>query len=158
MTTRVTTPEEFIERWRTPPNLRVSNVLTAASYVFPSALDVLDVVRRDEEVRFTILGDEDWSVCMDRTSAFRTAPIEEVATWTFRLVHFNLTRFYEGILSGFQEDVMIPWRTAVELGIHLATVRATAVHLNWRRLIDVPQRQLTRPRVADRGHQDLPQL
>ncbi|KUL23265.1 hypothetical protein [Streptomyces regalis] len=111
MTNSATTPEEFIERWRTPPNLRVNNVLTATGFTFPPALDVLDAIRQDEEVRFTILGDEDWSVRMDRTSAFRTAPIEEVATWTFRLVHFNLTRFYDGILSGFQEQVMIPWRT-----------------------------------------------
>ncbi|WP_167364455.1 hypothetical protein [Streptomyces regalis] len=111
MTNSVTAPEEFIERWRTPPNLRVNNVLTATGFTFPPALDVLDAIRQDEEVRFTILGDEDWSVRMDRTSAFRTAPIEEVTTWTFRLVHFNLTRFYDGILAGFQEQVMIPWRT-----------------------------------------------
>ncbi|TCR22916.1 hypothetical protein [Streptomyces sp. BK205] len=111
MTARIATPEEFIERWRTPPNLLIGSSLAHAEYTFPPAVDVLDVLRRDEEVRFTVLGDEDWSVRMERTAAFRTAPIEEVTAWTFRLVHFNLSRFYDGVLSGFQEQVMIPWRT-----------------------------------------------
>ncbi|WP_340560175.1 hypothetical protein [Streptomyces sp. GSL17-111] len=48
---------------------------------------------------------------MDRTAAFRTAPIEEIAAWPFRLVHFNLSRFYDDLLHGFHDEVMIPWRT-----------------------------------------------
>ncbi|WP_251070484.1 hypothetical protein [Streptomyces sp. ISL-96] len=111
MTIPVTTPDEFIERWRVPPNMRIGKELAAVDFVFPPAREVLDTIRRDEQVRFTILGDEDWSVRMDRTAAFRTAPIDEVMTWTFRLVHFNLSRFYNEILAGFQEQVMIPWRT-----------------------------------------------
>ncbi|MGW5481644.1 hypothetical protein [Streptomyces sp. NPDC004008] len=109
MTTLVTTAEQFTERWRTPPNLRVGGDLPSTDHVFPPAHDVLDIIRRDEEVRFTILGEEDWSVRMDRTAACRSAPIDEVVTWSFRLVHFNLSRFYDGHLSGFQERVMIPW-------------------------------------------------
>ncbi|MBJ7000155.1 hypothetical protein JG491_08720 [Streptomyces sp. CRPSP2-6A1] len=111
MTTLVTTAGEFTERWRTPPNLRVGGSLAGTGYDFPPAPDVLDVIRRDEEVRFTILGDEDWSVRMDRTAAFRTAPLEEVLSWSFRLVHFDLSRFYDGLLGGFQQHVMVPWRT-----------------------------------------------
>ncbi|MFB7114026.1 hypothetical protein [Streptomyces sp. NPDC056291] len=111
MGTLVTTVEQFTERWRIPPNLRIGGDLAITGYTFPPALHVLDAIRQDEAVRFTILGNEDWSVRMDRTAAFRTAPVEEVVTWRFRLVHFNLSRFYDGLLSGFQQHVMVPWRS-----------------------------------------------
>lgn len=104
----ITTPDDFVQRWRQPPNFPLD---VAFGYAFLPAVDILDQVRRDKEVRFTILGDDDWQVRMDRTAAFRTAPIEEIVTWTFRLVHFNLSRFYDVLLHGFQEQVMIPWRT-----------------------------------------------
>ncbi|MET9218664.1 hypothetical protein ABZX65_07760 [Streptomyces sp. NPDC003300] len=104
----VTDPEDFTTRWRQPPNFPVRVPL---DYQFPPALDVLDLVRQDEEVRFTILGPDDWRVRMDRTAAFRTAPVKEVIHWSFRLVHFNLARFYGEVLKGFQEEVMVPWRT-----------------------------------------------
>lgn len=107
----VTTPDEFTERWRTPPNFQLGADLTPIAFQFPAAIDVLDTIRRDDEVRFTILGDDDWATRMDRTAAFRDAPVSEIATWPFRLVHFNLSRCYDGLLRGFQEQVMIPWRT-----------------------------------------------
>ncbi|MFJ8956500.1 hypothetical protein ACIRJL_10700 [Streptomyces sp. NPDC102383] len=111
MTMPITTRDEFLERWHTPPNFLVGSELITFNYSFPAAIDVLDAIRQDDEVRFTILGEDDWAQRMDRTATFRTAPIDDVATWTFRLVHFNLTRFYTHILSGFQEQIMIPWRT-----------------------------------------------
>ncbi|MFG2684389.1 hypothetical protein [Streptomyces sp. NPDC048392] len=111
MTNPITTRDEFLNRWCIPPNFPVDSELISFDYSFPPAVDVLAAVRQDEEVRFTILGDDDWALRMDRTAAFRTAPIDEIVTWPFRLVHFNLTRFYSGILAGFQEQVMIPWRT-----------------------------------------------
>ncbi|MCX5406186.1 hypothetical protein OHA37_20180 [Streptomyces sp. NBC_00335] len=104
----VTDPDDFNSHWRQPPNFRMQ---VPFDYLFLPAIDILDHVRRDEEVRFTILGEDDWKVRMDRTAAFRTAPVEEIATWPFRLVHFNLTRFYGEILAGFQDEVMVPWRT-----------------------------------------------
>ncbi|GAA2665515.1 hypothetical protein GCM10010400_27130 [Streptomyces aculeolatus] len=104
----ITTPDDFAQRWRQPPNFPLD---VAFDYTFLPAVDILDHVRRDKEVRFTILGDDDWQVRMDRTAAFRTAPIEEIVTWTFRLVHFDLSRIYDAVLHGFQEEVMIPWRT-----------------------------------------------
>ncbi|MFC7306846.1 hypothetical protein ACFQVC_21765 [Streptomyces monticola] len=111
MTKLISTPGEFTDRWRTPPNMRIAPELTAFDYDFPPAIDVLEQIRQDEDVRFTILGDHDWSVLMDRTAAFRTAPIDEILTWPFRLVHFRLHRFYDQFLAGLQEQVMIPWRT-----------------------------------------------
>ncbi|MFE2412775.1 hypothetical protein ACFXDE_30995 [Kitasatospora sp. NPDC059408] len=104
----ITTPDDFTHRWRQPPNFLLD---VTFDYTFRPAIDVLNHVRKDEEVRFTIVGDDDWQVRMDRTAAFRTAPLEEIVTWPFRLVHFNLSRFYDTLLSGFQEGVMIPWRT-----------------------------------------------
>ncbi|MFE6406549.1 hypothetical protein ACFVOR_06395 [Streptomyces sp. NPDC057837] len=117
----ITTPDDFTRRWRQPPNFPLN---ISFGYTFLPAIDVLDHIRKDEEVRFTILGDDDCQVRMDRTAAFRTAPLEEVVTWPFRLVHLNLSRFYDDVLSGFQEEVMIPWRT------HLSARR---------RVIDLPQ-------------------
>ncbi|MFE6397531.1 hypothetical protein [Streptomyces alboflavus] len=119
----ITTPDDFALRWRKPPNFPLE---VAFDYTFLPAIDILGHVRRDEEVRFTILGDDDWQVRMDRTAAFRTAPIEEVVTWSFRLVHFNLSRIYDDLLHGFQEEVMIPWRT------HLS-----ALGFTWQRLAPI---------------------
>ncbi|MER5935611.1 hypothetical protein [Streptomyces sp. NPDC002054] len=104
----VTDPDDFNSHWRQPPNFRMQ---VPFDYLFLPAIDILDHVRRDEEVRFTVLGEDDWAVRMERTAAFRTAPVEEIATWPFRLVHFNLARFYGEILAGFQDEVMVPWRT-----------------------------------------------
>jgi hypothetical protein len=103
----IKTPEDFASRWLRPPNFPLQ---IPFDHAFVPAVDVLDHLRGDEEVRFTILGD-DWAARMDRTAAFRSAPIEEIITWPFRLVHFNLSRFYDNLLDGFQEKVMIPWRT-----------------------------------------------
>lgn len=111
MTTPVFTSDEFTMRWRMPPNFRLAEAIAPFSYAFPPAIAILDAIRRDAEVRFTILGDDDWSVRMERTAAFREASVEEVAMWPFRLVHFNLSRLYDTLLRGFPEAVMIPWRT-----------------------------------------------
>ncbi len=119
----ITTPDDFTHRWRQPPNFPLD---VPFDYTFLPAVAVLDHVRKDEEARFTILGDDDWQVRMDRTAAFRTAPLEEIVTWPFRLVHFHLSRFYDDLLSGFQEEVMIPWRT------HLS-----ARGFTWQRLVPI---------------------
>ncbi|MFI6575322.1 hypothetical protein ACIBFB_05940 [Nocardiopsis sp. NPDC050513] len=111
MRTPVTTSEEFVARWRTPPNFPVAAPLIPFGFQLPKAVDVLDHIRRDNEVRYTVLDPDDWQVRLDRTAAFRSAPLEELLTWRFRLVHFNLSRFYTGFLEGFQEAVMTPWRT-----------------------------------------------
>ncbi|TQK44417.1 hypothetical protein FBY35_5921 [Streptomyces sp. SLBN-118] len=104
----ITTTGDFTRRWLQPPNFPMK---VPFDYTFLPAVDVLDYLRKDEEVRFTLLGEEDWQVRMDRTAAFRTAPLEEIVTWPFRLVHFNLSRFYDDLLDCFQHEVMIPWRT-----------------------------------------------
>lgn len=104
----VTDPDDFNTHWRQPPNFRMQ---VPFDYLFLPAIDILDHIRRDDEVRFTVLGEDDWAVRMERTAAFRTAPIEEITTWPFRLVHFSLARFYGEILAGFQDEVMVPWRT-----------------------------------------------
>ncbi|WP_121746868.1 hypothetical protein [Streptomyces sp. E2N166] len=119
----ITTPDDFTHRWRQPPNFSLE---VAFDYTFLPAIDVLDHIRRDAEVRFTILGDDDWQVRMDRTAAFCTAPLEEIVTWPFRLVHFNLSRFYDDLLHGFQDEVMIPWRA------HLS-----AQGFTWQRLAPI---------------------
>ncbi|WP_329053932.1 cupin-like domain-containing protein [Streptomyces violaceus] len=119
----ITTPDDFTRRWRQPPNFPLN---IPFDYTFLPAVDALDHIRKDEEVRFTILGDDDWQVRMERTAAFRSAPLGEVVTWPFRLVHFNLSRFYDDLLSGFQEEVMIPWRT------HLS-----ALGFTWQRLAPI---------------------
>ncbi|MCX5431573.1 cupin-like domain-containing protein [Streptomyces sp. NBC_00257] len=106
----VTTPDNFTDLWHLPPNfpLRIR-----FEYDFPSAADILDQIRNDAQTRFTVLGDDDWQLRMDRTAAFRTAPLPEILTWPFRLVHFNLSRFYDTVLPGFQDQIVIPWRTAL---------------------------------------------
>ncbi|MFD9563239.1 hypothetical protein [Streptomyces sp. NPDC059994] len=119
----ITTPDDFIFRWKQPPNFPLE---VPFGYTFVPAIDVLDHLRTDDEVRFTILGEDDWQVRMDRTAAFRTAPLEEIITWPFRLVHFDLTRFYDNLLHSFQEAVMIPWRT------HLS-----AQGFTWQRLAPI---------------------
>ncbi|MBH1932765.1 hypothetical protein I5Q34_00385 [Streptomyces sp. AV19] len=111
MRPHVTTAVEFTTRWRTPPNFRITSPLVPFEFQLPTAVDVLDRVRRDNAVRFTILGDDDWAVRMERTEKFRTAPLSEIVAWPFRLVHFDLARFYDDLFAGFQEQVMIPWRT-----------------------------------------------
>ncbi|MFF7472118.1 hypothetical protein [Streptomyces sp. NPDC008092] len=107
----ITTIGEFREAWTAPPNFRISHELYRPDFTFPSALEVLDVVRRDDEARVTLLGADNPAVRTARTMSFKRAPVEEVATWPFRLAHFNLSRLYDGVLRGFHEQVMVPWRT-----------------------------------------------
>lgn len=111
MTDTIITPGEFTQRWMDPPNFRLAPDLRPFRFTLPSALEVLDVIRNEEEVRFTLLGDLDPEIRGARTRAFRHAPVEEITRWPFRLVHFRLARLYDNLLTGFHEDVMIPWRT-----------------------------------------------
>ncbi|MFF6806006.1 hypothetical protein [Streptomyces sp. NPDC012616] len=105
----VTTTEEFTQLWRTPPNFRLAPSLFQPEFAFPTTLDVLDRLRHDEGTKVTLLG-QDPAVRTARALAFRRAPLDEVASWPFRLVHFDLKRFYADFLTGFQRQVMIPWR------------------------------------------------
>ncbi|MDF2261009.1 hypothetical protein [Streptantibioticus ferralitis] len=107
----MTTREEFTASWRTPPNFRIAPTMIPFAYTFPPAQEVLDLLRKDPETKITILGDGEPAVRTARVLAVRTAPVEEIATWPFRLVHFNLSRFYGNWLHDFQTKVMIPWRT-----------------------------------------------
>lgn len=107
----VETADALTARWHTPPNFRLSAGLTPFMKVFPDFLEVLEVVRRDPETRITFLGTTDPAVRTARSLAFRAAPLDEVTTWPFRLVHFNLSRFYSDLLRDFQAQIMIPWRT-----------------------------------------------
>lgn len=107
----IATPDEFTKRWMAPPNFRISPDLRPFQFEFPPALEVLDALRQDDEVRIAILGGLDPNVRNARTRDFCHAPVEEVAAWRFRLVHFHLARLYDGPLRGFHEQVMIPWRT-----------------------------------------------
>ncbi|MDJ0345631.1 hypothetical protein QMK19_25900 [Streptomyces sp. H10-C2] len=106
----MTSAEEFTARWRNPPNFSVAANLVPFHLTFPDAREVLDIVRRDEEARITVLGDISSAVRTARSLTVRTAPLDEILSWPFRLAHFNLSRFYGGLLHDFQAQVMIPWR------------------------------------------------
>lgn len=107
----IETEKQFITRWREPPNFRVAPELLPFERAFPDARHVLEAVRQDDETRVTILGTDDPAVRTARALAFRTAPLEEIITWPFRLAHFNLTRLYDSLLPDLQAQVIIPWRT-----------------------------------------------
>lgn len=107
----VETVEQFTARWRKPPNFRIVSELLPFERSFPEARQVLEAIRHDAETRVTILGADDPAIRTARSLAFRTAPLDEVTTWPFRLAHFNLTRLYDGLLRDFQTQIMIPWRT-----------------------------------------------
>jgi hypothetical protein len=107
----VETAEAFATRWREPPNFRIAAELLPFERIFPDVRQVLDAVRKDTETRITVLGADDPAVRTARSMAFRTAPLDEIITWPFRLAQFNLTRLYDGLLPDFQAQVMIPWRT-----------------------------------------------
>ncbi len=111
MNRAVETEAEFTSRWYTPPNFRVAGKLAPFRRRFPSVHEVLDTLRQDPETRVTFLGTSDPAVRTARSLTFRTAPLDEITTWPFRLVHFNLSRFYGDLLRDFQAQVMIPWRT-----------------------------------------------
>jgi hypothetical protein len=107
----VETAGQFVARWCVPPNFRVADDLAPFNRTFPDILQVLDAVRKDPETRVAILGAADPAVRTARTLAFATAPLDDITTWPFRLVHFNLSQFYPVLLRDFQAQVMIPWRT-----------------------------------------------
>ncbi|MFI9208622.1 hypothetical protein ACIGW7_10805 [Streptomyces sp. NPDC053253] len=113
----VASTAQFVERWLQPPNFRISPELFQPDFEFPSALEVLDRLRKDDATKVTFLGDEEAATRTVRAMTFRRASLDEIAAWPFRLVHFELSRFYDDFLSGFQESVMIPWRVFLtELG------------------------------------------
>jgi hypothetical protein len=109
----VASPVDFEARWHTPPNFWLTPDAAGGKFdfTFPSALEVLDVLRHDPRTRVTFLGETTEAERTALATHFTRQPVEEIATWPFRLVHFELFRHYHGILRGFQETVMIPWRT-----------------------------------------------
>jgi hypothetical protein len=106
----VRTVAAFTERWHEPPNFQFSPELFRPTFAIAPCEEVLDVLRRDERTRITVLGDEPHAVRTSRSAMFRTAPLEQVTQWPFRLVNFDLWGHYDGLLRGFQEQVMTPWR------------------------------------------------
>ncbi|MGH3735684.1 MAG: hypothetical protein ACRDT6_08690 [Micromonosporaceae bacterium] len=111
MTDTITSTDQFLNRWHTPPNFRIDPSVVPFKYQPPRLIDVLDAFRNDPEIRVTILDTVPAPVRTAHLARFRTAPVDEVAKWPFRLVHFNLPRFYSTVFKGFAEEVMIPWRT-----------------------------------------------
>jgi hypothetical protein len=105
---------------------------------FPSARDVIAILRKDPETRILpgrppkdggsivrVLDTRDGTQHLGCASSeeevkfdawFRQAPLDEALSTPFQLSHFQLSKFFaEGqFLEGFEEEVMGPWRAALD--------------------------------------------
>ena len=104
---------EFKAYWNGLQNFLIAPECISFQKEFPPIEEVVDILRKDPQVRITIPGDLSEEEKKEQTESFKSDPIEEVINRPFNVAHFYLQNFYgPGLfLHDFQEKVMIPWRT-----------------------------------------------
>jgi hypothetical protein len=111
----VSTLPDFQREWSSGVNFLLARECIDFDYAFPAPDEIVDILRRDEEVR-VLRGHR-----VDRRDIrveFSQMPIEAAMQECFHLSHFNLSRFYGPgkMLENFEEKVMEPWREFLRRG------------------------------------------
>jgi len=106
----VDTWSEFRDAWDGVINFRLTGECVPFAFDLPPLADIVDTIRHDAEAR-TVRGGKGVQLDLDDIGpAFRQLPIEDALHSQFQLAHFKLERFYDGLLQGFEEQVLEPWR------------------------------------------------
>jgi hypothetical protein len=108
----VKTVQDFQREWQHNLNFLLGGECVPFEFDFPSAADMVDILRRDPETRIQQGGYHGAKDTTDISARFKTLPIEEAVRSRFGIAHFKIARFYEPgqFLHGFEERVMEPWR------------------------------------------------
>ena len=110
------TAAELHRHWSGPRNVLLAGECVPFSYEPPPVADIVDRLRRDDDVRLRDLSPErpdgphyreDGSI-----DEFRALPLERVMEMPFGLSHFKLTNFTSrgDLFAGLWTDVMAPWQ------------------------------------------------
>ncbi len=105
--------DELMDRWKGLQNFLFDPEYFGFDMAFPSAEEIVDILRKDSQARINIPGDLPEDEKKQRIAEFKTLPVADVIDRPFSLAHFHLQNFYgEGqFLKDFQRKVMIPWRS-----------------------------------------------
>ncbi|MCZ7646491.1 MAG: hypothetical protein M5U26_14605 [Planctomycetota bacterium] len=114
----VSTLEGFQEAWEGNLNFRLTGECAPFEFDFPPLPELVDLLRRDEEVRILRGGDHGVLDPTDIRAEFRRMPLERALESRFHLSHFKLNRFYGPgrFLHGFEARVMEPWQEFLRRG------------------------------------------
>ena len=113
----VRTAAELHRHWSGPRNVLLAGDCVPFSYEPPPVADIVDRLRRDEEVRLRDLSPERPDSPYYREDGFidefRALPLERVMEMPFGLSHFKLTNFTSrgDLFAGLWKDVMEPWQS-----------------------------------------------
>lgn len=102
--------------WSGPRNVLLSGECVPFSYAPPPVADIVDRLRRDDDVRLRELSADRPDSPYYREDGFidefRALPLERVMEMPFGLSHFKLTNFTSrgDLFAGLWKDVMEPWQ------------------------------------------------
>lgn len=106
---------EFRKSWDGVLNFLLAGECVPFSYNMPPIERLIEEVRRDDDA---VIGSGARGRSLDTSDiadSFRRLPVEEALHSQFTLAHFKLGNFTGpgGLLEGFEEQVMEPWRQAL---------------------------------------------
>ncbi|MBT3345624.1 MAG: hypothetical protein HN712_18550 [Gemmatimonadetes bacterium] len=105
--------EEFLLLWNETRNFLLGRELIHFDLDFPSAEEIVDILRQHGDTKLSSNQLEDDAAEADLVDKLRNAPLEQVMDLPFNIATFELHNFYGPgqFLEEFQQRVMIPWRT-----------------------------------------------
>ena len=115
---------DLLKLWNETRNFLLGPQLIEFDMSFPTAEEIVDILRRHPDTKLSSNRLEDEAAEADLVDKLKNAPMEQVVDLPFNIACFELHNFYGPgqFLSEFQQRVMIPWRTLL-----------SAVGLTWQR-------------------------
>ena len=111
----VSTWEELQRAFGEPINFLMTGECVPFAFDFPPVDEVVDILRRDSDVRITQSTRGDKLDVADLVEHYRDIPLDDMLAGEFGVAHFKLPSFYGAgqFLHGFEDRVMAPWRDAL---------------------------------------------
>ena len=111
----VSTWDELQRAFGEPINFLMTGECVPFAFDFPPVDEVVDILRRDSDVRITQNTRGDKLDLADLVEHYRDIPLDDMLAGEFGVAHFKLPSFYGAgqFLHGFEDRVMAPWRDAL---------------------------------------------
>ena len=110
--------DQFRRHWGGMHNFVMAGDCVPVGYELPPLERIVDEVRRDDGAHITRGYPEPFvrRPAEDIADTFRRLPLDQAMATPFSMGHFGIDRFDKpgGLLHGFGEQVMRPWRLALE--------------------------------------------
>lgn len=109
---KVTRKTDLLKYWCHQVNFLIGGECIPFNFEFPPLEIMVEVVRSDPETRILRGSKGARADEIDISKQFRALTLAEALVAPFQMSHFKLSNFYgrRGILSGFHEQVMVPWK------------------------------------------------